>query len=282
MFGVYLTRGDIEGTRAISCVKRSKYQPVHGDEGKFEAAIDGLIKKVTGIETNEDFAENLRQKEPERGYKWSSSVIDENTILVSFTDRDGWGHRWEVTDGKNVKYVNDNEYLRFKYGATREDTEPNAGFIISDITIDTLRVGSDPYPWDNGKGIFYEMRGTMKNNTGKALIKANISGTLKLVFKDKTVRAEGSYKTAYRNRNGLGKKVSERSPWENGDDLDFKIRTDPEDIAPIYLQYMTERVVFDFHMEAADPVGFAYDKNIVEYDLMGHWVRLKERELNNQ
>lgn len=210
-----------------------------------------------------DFANMQAKKDPNNKYSWiAEKTIEENIYLVGFVDQKGWGQQWEVDiEQQIVKFVNQNEYLSRKYGLSRFDNDGN--FQVTKITTDTMKLVRK----NSSQEIVYFLKASIVNKTGKTLTDANISGKLQVVFKDKTVEGASDYQSGFRT------KVSKSRPWKTDTEKDFYIKTIGVEI--VYLDYEPEYVFFEVNVEAEDPIGFSYDKNIAEYDLKNRWETLK-------
>ena len=114
------------------------------------------------------------------------------------------------------------------------------------------------------------LKASVINNSDEVLTKADLKGTMKLIFKEKTVESEGKWDS------GFETKVSEEKPWKPNTKRNFYIKT--SGIDEIYLGYSPEYVLFELKLIAEDPIGYNYDKNIDEIDAMEMFQALKSRK----
>lgn len=217
-----------------------------------------------------DFTNKYTTEQPNVHMDWDAhKSTDAYTYLVEFTDSVGWGFRWEVNiKEKTVLFVNTNEYLCRKYGLSRLDQENT--FKVLDFERSVLKVERDGggYYRKPAKKVFYIMSASVLNNSGKTLTHAELTGTLQVIFKEKTVEGRSSW------RNGFKSKVSMSNPWKPGTKRKFFIRTEGLDL--VYLDYTPEFVFFNINLSASDPVGYTYDKDILEFHLLNKWKRLSQ------
>lgn len=255
--------------KAIEICQKTKIQFSNGDlSGLLGLALSGLTVESTWLE----YANMLAAAENDIKLDWTAVKSEEEGIyLVKFADKRGWGHCWEVTiDQKIVKYVNSSEYLSRKYGLSRFD--PDNKFQIKNIKanalklIKTKRFDSDQ---SNNK-IAYVMEATIVNKTGRSLTRASVSGSLQVIFKDKTIEDEDDWES------GFYTKVSETSPWKPNTERQFYIQT--KGIDQVYLDYVPEYVFFNLNLTAEDPIGFLYNKGIEEFDLKHAWKLLSKKD----
>ncbi len=231
-----------------------------------------LLLGSAGLGTNAtwlDFANTIAKKDPNKKYDWDAKETkDNNLFLVEFVDENAWGYRWEVDiEQKIVKEVDGNDYLERKYGLSRLDVDSN--FQINNIKKNTLKIEQLSSYWEKTKNqIVYVINASVVNKTDKVITSAEIDGKLKLIFKDKTIKGTSDYNS------GFKEKISENRPWKPNTARDFFIKT--KGIETIYLQYMPEYVIFDVSLKAEDPVGYTFDKDIAEYDLMENWKGIKQ------
>ncbi len=224
-----------------------------------------------------DYANDMAKKEANIKHVWEAEETKEaGVFLVAFKDEKGWGARWEVTlKEKIVKYINGNDYLSMKYGLSRLDGETE--FSISNITTDTLKVEADKMAqgfWESlfsnpsyKKVVVYRFEADITNNSDKYITDATINGRLKLIFKEKTI-VGGSGSSSFNSS------ISKSKPWEPGQTKKISIRT--KDIDKVYLNYTPEYSVFELNLQAEDPIGFSYDKNIWEADKSSEWKYFTE------
>jgi len=237
-----------------------------------------LVQQAKSIERGSegtwlDYANKRAEEDPNTKQFWKANEIDEKGIsLVSFQDSAGWGVRWEATlKEKIVKMVTGNDYLCMKYNLSRFD--PEMLFEISNITLDTLKVEGEKLEQGFWEGLFsspkyknvfvYRFQADVTNNTDKYITDATIDGKLKLIFKEKTiVGASGS--------SSFNSSISKSKPWGPKEVKTISLRT--KDIDKVYLNYTPEYTVFELNLEAEDPIGFSYNKNIWENDLSEKWA----------
>jgi hypothetical protein len=255
--------------KAIEICQKAKVQ------FETDLALTNVFLNTLGLDVNAtwlDYANMVAKKENNKKYGWKARATGERNIyLVSFVDQNNWGHQWEVdSEQQIVKSVNENEYLSRKYGMSRLD--PDGNFQITNITTDTLKLEKkySYYSESSSKEIVYMFKASVVNKTGKKLTGANITGKLHVIFKEKTI--EGISDENYEFQS----KISKSSPWEPDTKKDFNIQT--IGIEEIYVGYKPEYVFFEINLEAEDPIGFKYDKNIAEYDLKSKWGNLKKHD----
>lgn len=249
--------------KAIEICKQSKVQ--FNTDNPFASLFLG----AQGLNTDatwQDYANMIAQEQPNKKHDWTASSSDEEGIfIVAFADERGWGHRWEVAlEEQVVKHINSNEYLCRKYGLSR--LSGSEEFKITSTELDTLRFykkyrSSDPT-------IIYEFKGSVLNNTDKVIIDADIKGELKLIFEEKTIEEESGYS------DGFTQKISKSSPWKPGEVRKFKLKTDG--IEALYAEYEPPYVFFEIQLNAEDPVGYSFDENIEEIELVEKWKKLKK------
>lgn len=236
-----------QNNEAINLVKQSKISSEVGALGFFI----GDFKEMT---VNE-WCNSIAQKNPNNRYSWQAeSTKEQGILLVSFEDEEGYGYRWEANlNSKIVIYVNSNEYLSRKYGLTRLDDQGN--FSLSNIDLDTLRVFKNE--------IDYKLKCNIVNKTDKIITSAEVSGTLKIIFKDKTIEGKATYYS------GFSSPISKNVPWNPNTEREVSIVT--KSLEKMYLNYTPEYVLFELGLDASDPIGFSYDRIILEKDLLDEW-----------
>lgn len=158
-------------------------------------------------------------------------------------------------------HLNQKEYKSREYGHSRLDKD--APFKITDIAADTLMLSNE--------GVSYKIQGKVVNHTGKSISYANMSGSLKVIFENKTEEVSNRYS---KNHKILKKEVSESHPWKDGETIDFTVITD--EIKQIYLDYDPQYVFFTIEMTASDPIGYSYNKAIYEEDMKGRWNAIRK------
>ncbi len=237
-----------------------------------------LVQQAKAIERSTegtwlDYANKRAEDEPNVKHFWKADETDEKGVfLVSFQDSAGWGVRWEaILKEKIVKMVTGNDYLCMKYNLSRFD--PEMLFEISNITLDTLKVEGDKLEQGFWESLFsspkyknvvvYRFQADVTNNTDKYITDATINGKLKLIFKEKTIiGASGS--------SSFNSSISKSKPWGPKEVKTISLRT--KDIDKVYLNYTPEYTVFELNLEAEDPIGFSYNKNIWENNLSREWA----------
>lgn len=259
---------DNKEKKAIEIVQNAKMQ--------FETdnVFQNLALGMAGLNQGalwKDFANMIAEKDANTKFEWTAKTTDDSDILlVAFTDSRGWGHRWEVAlEQQTVKHVNQNEYLTRKYGLSRLDKDRN--FEIIDIKIDTMKIEKERGLFSNNssKKVVYTLEASMINKTGNTLTNADLSGTLKLIFKDKVIEGNNNYNS------GFVDKVSKSKPWKPETVRKFLIKTKGIDL--IYLDYIPEYALLEVNLEAEDPIGYSFDKNVEEYDIKEKWTILKNK-----
>ncbi len=233
-----------------------------------DIALTSLFLNTLGLDENVtwlDYANMVAKKDNNKKYGWKARATGERNIyLVSFVDQNNWGHRWEVDiEQQIVKYVDLDAYLCRKYGLSRFD--PNGNFQITNITINTLKLEKkySYYEENRSKEIVYLIKASVVNKTEKTLTDASISGTLQVIFKDKTIEGGADYES------GFKVEISKSRPWNPNTVKDFYLKTNG--IEGIYLSYQPEYIFFEVNLKAEDPIGFSYDKSIAEYDIKNQW-----------
>ncbi len=208
-----------------------------------------------------DFANMVTEQNPNEKMQWLAKKTDtKNLYEVGFVNEEGWGHIWHVDiKEKTVVLINQKDYLSREYGHSRLDKD--APFKVTDIAIDTLEVSEE--------GVSYKIQGKVVNHTGKSISDADMSGSLKVIFENKTEEVSNSYS---KNHKVLKKEVSESHPWKDGESIEFTVIT--HEIKEIYLDYDPQYVFFTIEMSASDPIGYSYDKAIYEVDMKGRWNAL--------
>lgn len=210
-----------------------------------------------------DFANMVAEQSPNEKFHWMAKATDtKNVYQVGFVNEENWGHFWEVNiKEKTVMHLNQKEYKSREYGHSRLDKD--APFKITDITADTLMLSNE--------GVSYKIQGKVVNHTGKSISYANMSGSLKVIFENKTEEVSNRYS---KNHKILKKEVSESNPWKDGETIDFTVITD--EIKQIYLDYDPQYVFFTIEMTASDPIGYSYNKAIYEEDMKGRWNAIRK------
>jgi len=263
---------DNNGRKAIEVCQKAKVQ------FQTENALANALLDVYGLGVNAtwlDFANMLAKKDPNKKYDWHAKKTDNDKFyIVDFTDSEGWGHRWEVDEEQQiVKSINQNEYLTRKYGFSRFDG--NDEFEVTRVQKSELALSSHYNYFENKNSpeISYVIKASVLNKTSKTITSAAISGQLKMIFKDKTITGLSDYES------GIKSRISENNPWEPNTTREFYIKT--KGIEKIYLNYIPEYIVFDISLKAEDPVGYSFDKDIIDIDLKEKWKSFKENRGSN-
>jgi hypothetical protein len=267
--------------QSIEITQKSQVQFVLKDHSDnplirlFQFEIQKELGTLAGLNPNStwlDFANRLAKEDPNTNYEWiSQSTPETDVYLVAFSDKIGWGHRWEVNiKTKIVKYINLDEYLSCKYGLSRLDKDT-----LFEVTSLTQNAISNQYKVRNHKKkeIVYLIKGKIKNKTGKPLTNAKLTGHLKIIYKDKSVIGSSNC-NFWDTKCGFKRNVSVNSPWKSNTELDFSIVT--KGIDNLYLEYQPEFAFFILELETGDPVGFSYQKAIAEYDVKKQWASFKK------
>ncbi|MCQ2262864.1 MAG: hypothetical protein MJZ70_01135 [Bacteroidales bacterium] len=210
-----------------------------------------------------DFANMVAEQSPNEKFHWMAKATDtKNVYQVGFVNEENWGHFWEVNiKEKTVMHLNQKEYKSREYGHSRLDKD--APFKITDIAADTLMLSNE--------GVSYKIQGKVVNHTGKSISHADMSGSLKVIFENKTEEVTNRYS---KNHKILKKEVSESHPWKDGEAIEFTVIT--SEIKQIYLDYDPQYVFFTIEMTASDPIGYSYNKAIYEEDMKGRWNAIRK------
>lgn len=260
---------------AIKICQETKMQldPEFGDVGD---VLSELIIKAgfslygLNYETSTwlDFANMMAEQSPNEKFHWMAKATDtKNVYRVGFVNEEDWGHIWEVDiKEKTVMHLNQKEYKSREYGLSRLDKD--APFKITGVTADTLM--------QSDEGVSYKIQGKVVNHTGKSISDADMNGSLKVIFENKTEEVSNSYS---KNHKVLKKEVSESHPWKDGEAIEFTVIT--SEIKQIYLDYDPQYVFFTIEMSASDPIGYSYDKAIYEVDMKGRWNAICSRTRNS-
>ncbi len=211
-----------------------------------------------------DFANMVAEQHPNEKFHWTAeATVTKNVYQVGFVNEEDWGHFWEVNiKEKTVMHLNQKDYKSREYGHSRLDK--NAPFKITSVTADTLKLSNT--------GVSYKIQGKVVNHTGKSISHADLSGSLKVIFENKTEEVSNSY---YKNNKVLKKEVSESHPWKEGESIDFSVITN--EVKQIYLDYDPQYVFFTMEMSASDPVGYSYNKAIYEKDMKERWNAIRKK-----
>lgn len=258
--------------KAIEVCQKAKVQ------FQSDNAYANLFLNAYGLGINAtwlDFANMLAKQDPNKKYDWHATLTDDKKFyIVDFTDPSGWGHRWEVDiDQQIVKSINQNDYLTRKYGFSRFGG--NDEFEITDVERSELKMDKQYSYYDNSNSstIVYIIKASVKNKTAKPITSATLSGKLRLIFQDKTITGESDYESGFKSR------ISESNPWDTNTTREFYIKT--KGIEKIYLNYIPEYVVFNISLKAEDPVGYSFDKDITDMDLIDNWKAFKDNPTSN-
>lgn len=211
-----------------------------------------------------DFANMVAEKSPTEKMHWIAEKTEtKNVYQVGFVNEEDWGHFWEVNiKEKTVMHINQKEYKSREYGHSRLDKD--APFKITNLTADTLKLSDE--------GVSYKIQGKVVNHTGKSISHADMSGSLKVIFENKTEEVSNSYS---KNHKVLKKEVSESHPWKDGESIDFTVIT--HEVKQIYLNYDPQYVFFTIEMSAGDPIGYSYNKAIYEVDMKDRWNAIRKK-----
>lgn len=253
--------------KAIETCQKAKVQ------FQSDNALENTFLNAYGLRTNAtwlDFANMIAKQDPNKKYDWHARITDDNKFyIVDFTDPDNWGHSWEVDiEQKIVKSINENDYLSRKYGFTRFGG--NEDFEVTKVEKSELQLDRN-YSYYNSN-VSYIIKASVLNKTNKIITSATIGGELKLIFKDKIIVGGSNYESGFESR------ISENKPWEPNTTKEFYIKT--KGIEKIYLNYVPEYVVFDISLKAEDPVGFSFDKDIADMNLIENWKVFKKNPIS--
>ena len=222
-----------------------------------------------------DYANMIAKRDSNKKYDWHAKITADNKFyIVSFTDPDDWGYRWEVDiDQKIVKNIDENDYLIRKYDFSRFNG--NEDFEVIKVEKSELKLEKHYNYFDNSNSseVLYVIKAAVLNKTSKIITSSIIDGELKLIFKDKTIRGKSNYESGFKSI------ISEKKPWEPNTTKEFYIKT--KGIDKIYLNYVPEYVVFDISLKAEDPVGFSINKDIADLDLLKNWKKFKNNPIDN-
>lgn len=259
---------------AIKICQESKIQLDPTFVSQFGDADDVLSRFVIkagfsllGLDYDEstwlDFSNVVAEQHSNEKFHWMAEATDaKNVYQVGFVNEEDWGQFWEVNiKEKTVVFINSKEYMSREYGHSRLDKD--APFKITGVTADTLM--------QSDKGVSYKIQGEVVNHTGKSISDADMSGSLKVIFENKTEEVSNSYS---KNHKVLKKEVSESHPWKDGEAIEFTVIT--SEIKQIYLDYDPQYVFFTIEMSASDPIGYSYDKAIYEEDMKGRWNAIRK------
>lgn len=231
------------------------------------------IMKAKGINIETatwlDYANFIAAQEPDKHMAWTAKKLDrENMYEVHFLDEEGWGFFWEVDiEEKIVRFVNGNDKMSRDYGHSRYDKE--APFEVKDIVEASVEY-KEGEVYGEKEGVVCTFQGVIVNHTGRALSSAKLKGGLQVIFENKTVEGEISWKS-----DGLAREVSESDPWYDGEEISFVVET--ERIRKIYLEYEPQYVFFTLGIRVSDPVGYSYDKDVWEKDLKDRWNEMRSK-----
>ena len=211
-----------------------------------------------------DYSNVVAEQHPNEKFHWIAESTDtKNVYQVGFVNEEDWGQFWEVNiKEKTVVFINTKEYMSREYGHSRLDKD--APFKIIDVTADTLKLSNE--------GVSYKIQGKVVNHTGKSISHADLSGTLSVIFENKTEKVSNSYSKNYKI---MKKDVSEAHPWKEGEAIDFTINTN--EVKKIYLDYDPQYVFFYMEMSATDPIGYSYNKAIFEADMKDRWNAIRKK-----
>lgn len=267
--------------QSIEIVQKSQVQFVQEDISDnlflklFQQELQLELGAGSGLDPNStwlDFANKIAKEDSNIKYEWNSaSTTEADVYLVAFADNIGWGHRWEVNIKNNiVKYVNQDEYLSYKYGLSRLDNDTL--FELIDLTKNAINIQYESGNREK-KEIVYLIKGKIKNKTGKTLTSGKLKGNLKIIYKDKSVIGS-SQCDFWESKCGFKRDITTNSPWKNNDAVEFSLVT--EGIDDLYLDYEPEFAFFNLELQTGDPIGFSYDKAIAEFDVKKQWASFKK------
>lgn len=136
------------------------------------------------------------------------------------------------------------------------------------------------------------MKGEIVNNTNKNIVKSDIDGTLKLIFKEKTIekKSNSSFKNTFASSiqkeidkyiptartEGILEQISEQNPWKPNTSKHFYLQT--EGLDDLYIEYLPPYAYFTISLTAEDPIGYTFDKDILEYDVKSKWELLPQNK----
>ena len=211
-----------------------------------------------------DFSNVVAEQHSNEKFHWMAEATDaKNVYQVGFVNEEDWGQFWEVNiKEKTVVFINSKEYMSREYGHSRLDKD--APFKITGLTADTLKLTDE--------GVSYIIQGKVVNHTGKSISHADMDGSLKVIFENKTEEVSNSYS---KNHKVLKKEVSESHPWKDGESIDFSVIT--HEVKQIYLDYDPQYVFFTIEMSADDPIGYSYNKAIYEVDMKDRWDAIRKK-----
>jgi TonB family protein len=251
---------------AIEICQKAKVTFQNSDVEASMLSLYGLTPNTTWL----DLANIIAKQEPNKKYSWQAAATGETNIyMVSFVDQNNWGQHWEVDiEQKIVKDINENDYLSRKYEFSRLDRD--SSFIVTNLKINELKVQRSYF---GNNGLVYVLKGWVENNTDKEITSAQIDGTLKLIFKEKTVSVNGN------SHSGFEESITEYRPWSAHSKRSIYIET--SEIPSVYLKYLPEYVIFDISLKAEDPTGYNFDKDIFENDLMEKWKTFDANQITD-
>jgi hypothetical protein len=252
-----------QGEKAIELVKEANTPSELWSFGLLlQSAKEGGLTE--GGLTWNAWCNRIAKESPNKKFSWSSSETKENGIyIVGFLDEDNFGQHWEVNVKEEIIILtNGNEYLTKKYGFVRLD--PENLFEITSVKTDTLRFFKKG---NSINEIDYKMEFSLINRTNKKLTKADIKAYLKVIFEDKIIEGKSTYYSGFKNP------VSSSNPWNPDSERRLVITT--KSIEGIYASYEPKYVSFELELKASDPVGFTFNRNVIEYDLLAQWNKRK-------
>jgi len=261
--------------KAIEICKKSKMQ-LNSDNKKLDEILQ--IFNYNSNSTWLDFANIIAKKESEQKFEWSAQKTNEKDVYkVSLNNSNEWGFNWEVNiEQEIVKYINNNEFLKRKYGITMY--EGTSEFEVKDIKTSTLEISKFDYYGlgQSLQSVNYKLNASILNKTDKVITDAITIGKVKLIFEEKTIEGV-DVSDFYTNSQ---ERISVFNPWHPNTKREFEIKT--EGIDKIYLNYLPEYVLFELELKAEDPTGYTFNKCILEIDLKKAWKQLSEQKGSNK
>ena len=266
-----------ESKREQEAIKICQESKIHSDPtfvsqfGDADNVLSQFVIKagfsLLGLDYDEstwlDYSNVVTEQHPNEKFHWMAESTDtKNVYQVGFVNEEDWGQFWEVNiKEKTVVFINTKEYMSREYGHSRLDKD--APFKIIGVTADTLKLTDE--------GVSYRIQGKVVNHTGKSISHADMDGSLKVIFENKTEEVSNSYS---KNHKVLKKEVSESHPWKDGEAIDFSVIT--HEVKQIYLDYDPQYVFFTIEMSAGDPIGYSYNKAIYEVDMKDRWNAIRK------
>jgi hypothetical protein len=281
LFSLLFIRCNNDKNLSIEIVQKSKVQIAFKENSdnpllrllmlKFQKEMGELVG-LSENSTWQDFANRIANEDSNTNYEWTSEkTADIDVYLVTFSDKIGWGHRWEVNvKTKIVKFINIDEYLSCKYKLSRHDKDTT-------FEVTYLKQNSISHQFKTKshkkKELVYIIKGKIKNKSGRPLTQAKLMGNLKIIYKDKSIVGSSNC-NFWDSKCGFKDIISERNPWKYNSELEFSIAT--EGIDDLYLNYPPEYAFFLLELETGDPIGFKYQKAVAEFDVKKQLASFKK------